>query len=213
MSRALHFLILPWKQSGIRLFQSHLTVGRFQPPGNQATCPNPPRSKAAEPKLKPKSVCGLSHFSHVWLNDPMDCSPPGYSVHEILQERILERVAMPSFRGSSRPRDQSQVSCIGRWILSRWATREAPPEYLPAHKDDLRVLSLLILSHLWSAVFPRLWLFSLAFLLQKRAPSLRIPSSQWKALSQTKTPRLSHTALRLLEGPFVSKQASSWCCS
>ena len=123
----------------------------------------------------------------------MDCSPPGYSVYEILQERILERVAMPSFRGSSRSRDQSQVSCVGRWILSHWATREAPPEYLPAHKDYLRVLSLPILSHLWSAVFPRLWLFSLAFLLQKRAPSLHIPTSQWKALSETKTPWLRHS--------------------
>ena len=38
------------------------------------------------------------------LCDPMDCSPPGSSVHGILQARILERVAMPSFRGSSQPR-------------------------------------------------------------------------------------------------------------
>ena len=40
------------------------------------------------------------------LCDPMDCNPPGSSVHGILQERILERVAMPSSRGSSPPRDQ-----------------------------------------------------------------------------------------------------------
>ena len=39
------------------------------------------------------------------LWDPMDCSPPGSSVHGILQERILEWVAMPSSRGSSRPTD------------------------------------------------------------------------------------------------------------
>ena len=43
--------------------------------------------------------------------DPMDCSPPGSSVHGILQARILEWVAMPSSRGSSRPRDQT---CIVR---------------------------------------------------------------------------------------------------
>ena len=37
-----------------------------------------------------------SHFSHVWLPwDPMDCSPPGSSVHGILQTRILDWVAMP----------------------------------------------------------------------------------------------------------------------
>ena len=46
------------------------------------------------------------------LCDPMDCSPPGSSVHGILQARILEWVAMPSSRGSSQPRDRTQVSFI-----------------------------------------------------------------------------------------------------
>ena len=45
------------------------------------------------------------------LCDPRDCSPPGSSVHSILQARSLERVALSS-RGSSQPRDQAQVSCI-----------------------------------------------------------------------------------------------------
>ena len=39
------------------------------------------------------------------LYDAMDCSPPGSSVHGILQARILEWVVMPSSRGFSRPRD------------------------------------------------------------------------------------------------------------
>ena len=39
------------------------------------------------------------------LCDSMDCSPLGFSVHEILQARILDGAAMPSSRGSSRPRD------------------------------------------------------------------------------------------------------------
>ena len=55
------------------------------------------------------------------LCDPMDCSPPGSSVHDtILQARILEWITMPSFRGSSWPRDWTCVSyiyCIGRWFL------------------------------------------------------------------------------------------------
>ena len=54
------------------------------------------------------------------LCDPMDCSPPGSSVHGILQARILEWVAMPSSRGSFQPRDQTQVSCVScldRWVL------------------------------------------------------------------------------------------------
>ena len=54
------------------------------------------------------------------LCDPVDCNPPGSSVHGILQARILEWVAMPSSRGSSQPRDWTHVSCIsciGRHIL------------------------------------------------------------------------------------------------
>ena len=50
----------------------------------------------------------------------MDCSPPGRSVHGILQGRILEWVAIPCSRGSFRPRDRTRiscVSCIGRWVL------------------------------------------------------------------------------------------------
>ena len=43
------------------------------------------------------------------LRGPMDCSPPGYSVHGLLQARILEWVAMPFSRGSSRPRDGTGV--------------------------------------------------------------------------------------------------------
>ena len=45
----------------------------------------------------------LSLFSRVWLYDPMDCSPPGFSVHGILQARILEWVAIFSSRGLPNP--------------------------------------------------------------------------------------------------------------
>ena len=56
------------------------------------------------------------------LCDPMDCSPPGSSVHGILQARILEWVAIPFSRGSSQPRDWTQVSCTA----SRFFTTEPP---------------------------------------------------------------------------------------
>ena len=49
-----------------------------------------------------------------------DYSPPGSSVHGVLQARMLEWVAMPSSRASSRPRDQAlifYVSCTGRQVL------------------------------------------------------------------------------------------------
>ena len=51
------------------------------------------------------------------LWDPMDCSPPGSSVHGILQARILEWVAIPFSRGSSWPKDQTWVSVHCRWVL------------------------------------------------------------------------------------------------
>ena len=46
------------------------------------------------------------------LCDLIDCNPLGSSVHGILQARILEWIAIPISRGSSRPRDQTWVSCI-----------------------------------------------------------------------------------------------------
>ena len=46
------------------------------------------------------------------LCDAMDYSPPGSSVNGIVQARILEWVTIPFSRGSSLPRDQTQVSCI-----------------------------------------------------------------------------------------------------
>ena len=54
----------------------------------------------------------FSHYIMSYSRDPMDCSPPVSSVCGILQARILERVAVPSFRASSRPRDRTRVSCL-----------------------------------------------------------------------------------------------------
>ena len=55
---------------------------------------------------------------------PMDCSLPGSSVHGIFKARVLEWVAISFSRGSSQPRDQTQVS----WVIGRrftiWVTRE-----------------------------------------------------------------------------------------
>ena len=55
--------------------------------------------------------------------DPMDRSPPGSSVHGILQARLLEWVLMPSFRGSSRPRDGTCLSCIAGTFFTILTTR------------------------------------------------------------------------------------------
>ena len=56
----------------------------------------------------------------------MDCSPPGSSIHGILQARILEWVAFSFSRGPSQPRNRTQVSCIVGRCFNLWATREAP---------------------------------------------------------------------------------------
>ena len=57
--------------------------------------------------------------SHPTLCDPMD-----YTAHGILQARILEWVAFPFSRGSSQPRDQTQVSSIAGRFFTCWATSE-----------------------------------------------------------------------------------------
>ena len=57
------------------------------------------------------------------LCDPIDCRPPGSSVHGILQARIPEWVSMPFSRGSSWPRDQTFISCNSS-IAGRFFTAE-----------------------------------------------------------------------------------------
>ena len=59
------------------------------------------------------------------LCNPMDCSPPGSSVHGILQGRTLEWAATSSSRGSSPPRDRTHVSC-GSCLAGRFFTVETP---------------------------------------------------------------------------------------
>ena len=64
-------------------------------------------------------------LGYVGLCDPMIlCSPPGFSVRGILQERILEWVAISFSRVPSQHRDQTQVSCIAGRFFTIWATRE-----------------------------------------------------------------------------------------
>ena len=62
------------------------------------------------------------------LCDPKNCSPPGSSVHGIVQARILEWIAIPFSRGSSSPRDWTWVSCItaGRFWCYHLSRQESP---------------------------------------------------------------------------------------
>ena len=78
-----------------------------------------------------KIIAGLPNmwlFVVVWSLSrarPMDCNPPGSSVHGISQVRILEWVIISFSKEYSQPRGGTRVSCIGRWILYLWTTREA----------------------------------------------------------------------------------------
>ena len=78
------------------------------------------------PEVKVSQLC-------LTVCDPMDCSQPGSSVHEILQARILEWVAIPFSRGSSQPRMEPHTA--GRFF-TRWATREAQCSVIPIESDN-----------------------------------------------------------------------------
>ena len=74
---------------------------------------SPPRNDESEVAQSCPTLC-----------DPVDCSPPGSSVHGILQARILEWVAISFSRGYSRPREWTKVSLIAGRRFNLWATME-----------------------------------------------------------------------------------------
>ena len=87
------------------------------------TCDQSPTSREWQ---SPKLHCLQASYVHaqpcLTLCDPMDHSPTGFSVHEILQAKILECITIAFSRGSSQSRDPIVVSCFSRWILYHWAT-------------------------------------------------------------------------------------------
>ena len=108
-------------------------------------------------------LCVKSLQSCLTLCNPMDCSPPDSSAHGILQARILKWVAVPSSRGSSRPRDWMQVSyvsCISRQVLYHGHHLGLAPTYS-------------LISYLDAFLLPgRSWLKSKVFLQFKSVPLL-----------------------------------------
>jgi len=69
------------------------------------------------------------------------CHPTDYTVHGILEARILEWVAVPFSKGSSQPRDRTQVSRLAGRLFTSWVTREAQDM-----STNLKVLSISVLS-------------------------------------------------------------------
>ena len=78
---------------------------------------------------------------------PTLCDPMDYTVHGILQARILEWVAFPFSRGSSQPRDRTQVSCIARRFYTSRATGEAPSRWRQCSVSTLNICTSKKMSH------------------------------------------------------------------
>ena len=75
---------------------------------------------------------------HPTLFDPMDYSPPGFSVHGILQARVLEWVAISSSWGLPDPGIEPTsvcVSCVASKFFTRWATWEVPYQFSVCSPD------------------------------------------------------------------------------
>ena len=107
-----------------------------------------------------------SEVTQSWptLCDPMDCSLRGSSVHGIFKARVLEWVAISFSRGSSQPRDQTQVSCIASRCFTVWAT-EFPAFFVYL---DNSLLSYVSIANIFSqSVFYLLILLILSFIEQK----------------------------------------------
>ena len=126
------------KLTSERTMRLQLLEGLSQPyiwPAYQRACAGSHRTKAVDHFSLSFSaavltcyywwVCVLVTQLFPTLCYPMDCSPPGFSVYGILQARILEWIAMPSSRGSSQPRDWTQISYIAGRVFTDWAMREA----------------------------------------------------------------------------------------
>ena len=106
---------------------------------NNEHCPQPwvsPVQKDSTVLSPGSQVLQRNPFTQSCLTlcNPMDCSPPGSSILGILQARILEEVAISFSRGSSWPRDQTQVSHIAGRCFDLWATWEAPKGIPPRPK-------------------------------------------------------------------------------
>ena len=102
-----------------------------------------------------KYACVLRRFSHVRLfRRPMDCSPPGFSIHGISQARILEWVTMPSSRGLSWPKKRTWVSWVAGRFFTHCITWEAPVKQLYPNKKLKKEAGLF---SLWALTVPMSW--------------------------------------------------------
>ena len=110
----------------------------------------------------------VQSYTTFW--NPMDFSLPGSSVHGISQVKILERVTISFSKGSSQPRDRTQVSCFGRQILYRLNYQEHYTTTLATCSTTDHSLLEILLSFSWLPGPPIL----LVFLPPKWTPLLNL---------------------------------------
>ena len=126
-------------------------------------------------------------LSCVQLCDPNDCSPPGSSLHEILQARMQEWVAISFSRASSWPKDWTCVSRIASRFLTYWATKETDKYFLFTLPSEwfwdafgLHKIKLLVIHVIASSVYIPLLPFSSPFSL-----FLTFNAVPWNHIPQT----------------------------
>ena len=165
--------------------------------------------------MNPERKWKWKSLSHVQLCDPMD-----YTVHGILQARVLEWVAFPCSRGSSQPRDRIQVSRVAGGFFSSWATREgqmtpacfhflpAPPYSQPSCLTELKFLFSHSVSHI--VLSPRM-LFPFLFNWWKSTNLLRKSShlSQVSLLSAPIAFRAFPTQTFIIRHPSIRGDQTS----
>ena len=118
---------------------------------------------------------------------PMDYILPGFSVHGILQARILECVTISFSRGSSRPRDQTRVFCIGGRRFNFWDTREAQKKSYDQFRQHIKKRNITLQTnvHLVKAMIFPVVMYDCESWTIKKAESQRIDAFElwcWRRL-------------------------------
>ena len=123
------------------------------------------------------------------LCNPMDCCPPGSSVHGIIQPRVPEWIATSSSREFSRPRDWtgiSCVSCIGMKILYHWATWKAiVSSLLYGNFTRLKNIHWVYMNWCWRTRMIYVVMKSLKFNIQKTKIIASGPITSWEIDGET----------------------------
>ena len=139
--------------------------------------------------------------------DPMNCSLPGFSIHGILQSRILKWVAISFSRGSSWPRDQTRVSCIACRFFTIWATREAQQKGIRFSKNrgQQRMRQLTGITNSMDMSLRKLW----ELVMDGEASHVAVHGvASWTQLSDWTELILKITIIGSVGGVIVSKGAS-----